>query len=1026
MSSARMLLVAVLILVSGGAELQAQRRRGGVADEVPQARPSLGLQLKEEGGRLVVVDVIPGSPAEAAGILPGDVILNVAGGAVTNVIMLQRWVAVASARGVKLDLGLERAGRALTIQVGAAPGAQGAISRPRFPTGAATPIPTRAQAPMAGQGFNVLRYAALDPRSGEVVCWGDYDPAYPTGAIPYEALLAEALRNPSPSFSLEPTPAGRSAGQTLDRRIASDAERMSRDAAYAQNFSLRLLQVLGKDLAQRPDGQRFATRCGKAFGLTPAEAMDVLQPEQGKQARGMNGYMTLIAKAVRHFNAPVAADALLTMIAGDIWGALDQLGVGTEGRSVRDAFQAGTMPKEQAFAKLEALVWKGFLAKTSLTSSAADAELARRGPAAFTPWAQERFTTWVSDKVYTQMMHGLVLGEEAIHRLYPGLPALELQPVCLDGLDPKSSLGQVFMRADVAMKSILALSDLADRVPGHRSQAEYHQAFLAQRGKGGTGGGLRARTWLQPGMVELRVDPQGALVRFGEAQMGIRSQMLVDTGGFGGLQQEGLNAYATEVSARYEAYARVEPELHRLREAAKVLALARWARARGLTLRSASGTGEGALGMVPKGFVQATFLMEGERLFLQPAAVGGVDFSSQRGEGWVKAQPEAGIVPSALGQLQASAALAGQAADRALAGDLTGARELAQRSADAMTGKLQGGALPDLPVPTAVEVLPMAQASTGLLGRVQNTTARLQQAGPGTPEAEAARVELQGLREQSQRLVATPQAAPQVVALLRTPGPLPKASPPVVEPTPAPPAAVEKAFSPEDRRRLLDEATALRNELCRIRGQFQKLNANIQADQAQRTTWEGEIEGAYGRAWDRLTKDIMVDAFAGVLLDRWNKVVGKGLRSAEERAKLAKAAQVLKTMQLARNYQDFADWASLESVDSEYVREGLTQVFDQVEGEEVTRQMLMRWLKRPIPKGTMDYYGAAKNVVDTAFDLTAEGFAWARLRQMDRNSEDFLKAVKALAHRQTQVLEGIHAREKALGLPPGTTRDGCN
>jgi len=80
-----------------------------------------------------------------------------------------------------LDLGLERAGRALTIQVApamvAVPAAQGAVSRPGFAAPVATPTP--------GQGFNVLRYAALDPRSGEVVCWGDYDPAYSTGAIPY-------------------------------------------------------------------------------------------------------------------------------------------------------------------------------------------------------------------------------------------------------------------------------------------------------------------------------------------------------------------------------------------------------------------------------------------------------------------------------------------------------------------------------------------------------------------------------------------------------------------------------------------------------------------------------------------------------------------------------------------------------------------------------------------------------------------------------------------------------------------------
>ncbi|MDP2875666.1 MAG: hypothetical protein Q8O00_05730, partial [Holophaga sp.] len=203
-------------------------------------------------------------------------------------------------------------------------------------------------------------------------------------------------------------------------------------------------------------------------------------------------------------------------------------------------------------------------------------------------------------------------------------------------------------------------------------------------------------------------------------------------------------------------------------------------------------------------------------------------------------------------------------------------------------------------------------------------------------------------------------------------------------------------------------------------------DTNIQADQTQRDSWEQEIEGAYSRAWDRLTKDIMVDAFSGVLSNRWNQVVGKGLRTPEERARLSKATQVLKTMELAKSYKDFAEWANLESVDAEYVREGLTQVFDLVDGEEVTRKMLVRWLKRPIPKGVSDYYTAAKAVVDTAFDLTAEGFAWARLRQLDRNSDGFLKAVKALASRQTQVLDGIHAREQTLGLTTGGTRQACD
>jgi hypothetical protein len=276
---------------------------------------------------------------------------------------------------------------------------------------------------------------------------------------------------------------------------------------------------------------------------------------------------------------------------------------------------------------------------------------------------------------------------------------------------------------------------MADRVPGHRSQAVYLHGYFLQRGLRDTGGGGRARTWLQPQSVDLRVDPEGRLVRFGDSQVGIRSRVLEDRGNLGNRFQEGLDAYDAELTRRYEAYARLEPELHRLREAAKLLALARWARNRGLTLRPASEGPSGPLGPVAKGFVQAVFLTEGERVFLQPEAVGGVDFSPRTGEGWVQARPDPGVVPTALGQLKASAALASQAAGRALDGDLDGARELAQRSADAMTGRLDQGHLPAVPAPTAVPPVPLAQAGAGILERIQAASARLQRSAANMPEA---------------------------------------------------------------------------------------------------------------------------------------------------------------------------------------------------------------------------------------------------------------------------------------------------
>lgn len=1016
MSPSRFLLAALLLFPMGGAPLHAQRRRLTEAPaEQNQSQGVLGVQLLNEGGRLKVVSVFPGSAAEAAGIRPGDIILSAGGATVEDPIAIQRLMGLARARGVKVAFVLERNGSAITVQVGGA-GSQGVVGgtspmRPHLPGAVAAPAP--------GLGFNVLRYAALDARTGEVVFWGDYDPSYPTGPLPYERLLAEALKSPSPSFSLEPTPAGRSAGQELDRRIAQDTERFSRDNAYVQSYTQRLLQVLTVDLAQRPDGRRFAKCCGEALGLTPAEAIDVLQPERGQKARGINGYMTLVAKVLSHIGNPNSGEAVLKMVAGDTWAAMDLLGVGTEARAIRAEFQAGRLAQDVASARMQGLIWGSFLVNGGLSQSVVDSEKNRRGPAGFLTWAQERFTAVLADTVGVQMFKGMVLGEEAIARLYPGLPAMQLQPVCMDGLDPKSTLAQIFMKADVALKSVISVPDLVDRVPGHRGQAEFLNSYLVQRGKSNANGGARARTWLQPGAIEMNVDPGRALVRFGEARMAIRSRVMEDRGNYGSDLQRGLDEYGAGLSARYEGYAKCEPELHRLREAAKVLALARWARAQGLDLHPQAGTSEGVLGMVPRGFVQAVYLTEGTRVFLQPGAVGGVDFSAQVGDGWVQAKPDSGVVSSALGQLQASAALAGQAADKAASGDLEGARELAQRSADAMTGRLQGGAPPAVPLPTAVEALPFAQASTGLLNRVQGATAKLKKAAPDSPEAQEARTELQGLRTHAQRLVDSPQSAPQVAALLKPGAPSGITASPGV----ALPANEGERMKPEDRQRILAETTSLRSELCRIRTQLKKLDANIQSDQALRAGWEQEVDGAYNRAWDRL-KDV-IDLAAGDVAGNWNDAVGKGERTAAERAKIAKAGQVLKTLQGARSFQDFAEWASKEEVDADYVREGLSQIYDLVGGDEVLRKMLRRTLGTPIAKGAKDYYDAGKALVDTAFDLTAEGFAWAGMRQLNRNTDSFRAAVKALAARQAKVLAAIHERELKLGLPAGATQDGC-
>lgn len=93
------------------AVLEAVRRlRGG---GTAPARPSLGLSVRERPGGLEVASVEAGGPAAAAGVVPGEVLLEVAG---------QR---VASAADVERALWGRRAGEAvdLVVQAGA-PGAQ--------------------------------------------------------------------------------------------------------------------------------------------------------------------------------------------------------------------------------------------------------------------------------------------------------------------------------------------------------------------------------------------------------------------------------------------------------------------------------------------------------------------------------------------------------------------------------------------------------------------------------------------------------------------------------------------------------------------------------------------------------------------------------------------------------------------------------------------------------------------------------------------------------------------------------------
>jgi S1-C subfamily serine protease len=80
-------------------------------------RPWLGMYTGEDNGRLVVGGVATGGPADAAGVQPGDVVVDVAGKRVTGLAELFRSVWRQGPAGTRIALGLLREGTPIRVDV---------------------------------------------------------------------------------------------------------------------------------------------------------------------------------------------------------------------------------------------------------------------------------------------------------------------------------------------------------------------------------------------------------------------------------------------------------------------------------------------------------------------------------------------------------------------------------------------------------------------------------------------------------------------------------------------------------------------------------------------------------------------------------------------------------------------------------------------------------------------------------------------------------------------------------------------
>jgi len=881
-------------------------------------------------------------------------------------------------------------------------------------------------------GINTLRTVFLDPKTGALTFLGTYDPAYATGPIDYAGLLHGALRSPYPAFSLDPSPATRSSRETLLRKVDADMAQVQRDLAYGKAWMLRIGNTLLTDPALTLDRQRFLKKGAEAMGTTPDHVRAFWDLASGRMQSLSPEGLNMVAALFVKMGTPEVGQALLAMQNNNAVGGLELLGLGPLLSDTRQKLQAGALSQDRASTIMQAAFWEQVMLRLKVPEGAwrASVNRAKAGSeplGTFLPVVENLLSGAITDRVMLPWLNGLVLSQAFLERFYQ-VPPVEVVPSFLGGLEPASELARTFFAADWNLKMLSISPELAERVPGHLTYQNYEFRLASTRGIYAPGSKGAIRGWLSPQGVELRHDPTGSVVTFGTSRIAIRSELTSFEGGSRSataLEREATEAYAQEITRRYSDYARALPELHRLREAAKLIALVRWARQRSQPLVSPEAPGPG----VPlpasfrQGFWTATFQADASKLLFVISAHGGVDFDAKVGDAWVQPRTEAGLADSALQQLVGSAALGQQAADAALRGDLEGARALAQQSEQAMIGDLRAG-LPALgQVPAVPEPTLFAAFQSQALAQSRETIAGLQQVPAGSDRAPLEQ-KLRNLKELMAQGQRNPASAPQLLTQLK-PGGLGTLSPGTAAAAPPKPApAAKPAMATEERARILRELGQLRNELCRAQASLRRFNATIQSDQAQRAEWERVTNEAYQRALDEV-KDALMDELKDLSMDLPKGYLEDKLAQAatpEDRKRIERSLRLVQRLKESYDLKDFSVWASYE----DYSRE------EMIEGAKMVAELtgLDAWIKDKLVKkwglGRVLAFGeAAQDIVASAYDVTSEVLAWRRLNQLNRNSESFLKAVEATSKRMKTVMEGIHARELKLGLPPGATQGDC-
>jgi hypothetical protein len=641
----------------------------------------------------------------------------------------------------------------------------------------------------------------------------------------------------------------------------------------------------------------------------------------------------------------------------------------------------------------------------------------------------QRIESLQKESLSKNVFSSFVFGHDFLKKRY------NLQPVYtgveLLGLPSNGFLTRALFNADYALKYATTLNLGTVGIADFLSSSEYICKRADESGRSIELKQAIVRYWIYPGEVKFKIMSDKSGLYFVSSDVKIGCEL------FEGYSNQWLNSilneYAEKVNRDYDKIARLYPSLHVIREVQKIIALVRWLKANNIQIILPSL--ELADNSIPKQVEQIVSLSFFNRsggsfdnVFLN--FEGGVVYSQEYGDKWYKGEPDPIVTKDVLHQLAASVVLAEMAADAGTMGDMESARELAEKSAQAMTGLIDFSRLPTLDIPGFDDAEPLPEgsvASQAIVSReviyaLDNNIQAYEKAEKQLSDAEQIKNSSPEKYQEAVNNVTTTQKrvkdnltklkvllayyrnksedySSEVVDLRH----LDPSKPLVVSLPPGGtqiPGAGQSSIGEEEILKILPDKDSLEAELRRLREELEltrqsllRLNRTIQLDLQQFQEWHDEASNAITRLKTR-NKEYFITLVSDKYFDSMkNYYKGKDDPATVEKIdRLEKAIATSQFLTVVADQAPFKEW-------KEIIAEGV-----------VTAMNVFSDLSPEV----QSYVGLFKYALDTGYDMTDCLISWKRIEQGNNNQENYLKAVRKTADLMKQIFDRIQETESQL------------